>query len=202
MITISGMTAEQGQSGTPTPLSGVAVTAYDKSDAVIGTATSGSGGAYSITLATHGQPIDGYFKATTSGHTDTYVYPPAPMAADFTTANFGMVSSSNFGALLQIEGASTSKGVIVMVVLDAAGTTTVQGATVSTNPASGKYAYMDNNNQPFSNTATNTDGLAFVFNVPTNVDVAVTASKSGMTFGSHTLKARPNTLTTTLVTAQ
>jgi hypothetical protein len=201
-ITISGQAIVQGQSSS-SPQAGVAIAVYatGNDSTALATATTDSSGNYSLQLPTHGQPVDGYIKATMSGLVDTYVYPPAPMSADSSNATASMVSTDDYSGLVGIEGADSSNGMIILDVLDAS-LAPVSGAKVSSNPASGKSAYMNSSGQPFSSSSTYTDGLAFLFDVPTSGAVTVSASKSGMTFASHAVTARGGALTTTVVVAQ
>jgi hypothetical protein len=201
MITISGQALQQDQSG-ETPVAGVAISAFASSNesAPLASTTTDASGNYTLMIATQGQPIDGYIKATMSGLVDTYVYPPVPMAKDQTNAVASMITTSNYNALVGFEGASASNGMIILVVLDSSAANTIMGATVATSPTSGKVRYMDGNMQPFATASTNTDGLAFLFDVPPG-SVSVSANKSGMSFASHGIKARAGALTTTIVQA-
>ncbi len=201
-ITISGQAIVQDQT-TATPQSGVAIGVYatGNDSTALATATTDASGNYSLTLTTNGAAIDGYIKATKSGLVDTYVYPPAPMQSDSSTATASMISTSNYSALVGIEGASSNDGMIILDVLDAS-LAPISGATVSSSPASGKAFYMNSSDEPFSTSSTYTDGLAFLFNVPTSGTVTLNASKSGSTFTAHAVTARAGKLTTTVVIAQ
>jgi hypothetical protein len=201
-ITISGQAIVQDQT-TSSPQSGVAIAVFAIGDdaTALATATTDSSGNYSLTLTTNGAAIDGYIKATKSGLVDTYVYPPAPMQSDSSTATASMISTSNYSSLVGIEGASSSDGMIILDVLDAS-LAPISGATVSTSPASGKEFYMNSSGTPFSTSSTYTDGLAFLFNVPTSGTVTLDATKAGMTFTTHAVTARAGKLTTTVVIAQ
>lgn len=202
-IRISGTAAEQGQSAA-TPLAGVAISAFRAGDDTtpVATATTDASGAYALSIPTNGAPVEGYLKATKSGEVDAYVYPPIAMTADYASATVGMVSTSNFNLLRQFEGAQNGKGVIVLVVLDATATNAIQGATASSSPAAGKTMYMDNSGQPFATGSTNSDGLAFLFNVQPGADITVGATKGGTSFTSHVVQARPDAMTTTMVLSQ
>jgi hypothetical protein len=201
-ITIAGQAIVQDQT-TATPQSDVAIGIYATGNDTtpLATAMTDASGNYSLSVPTHGAPIDGYIKATKSGLVDTYVYPPTAMSADTSTATASMISTDNYSALTGIEGASSSKGMIILVVLDKS-LNPISGATVSTTPSSGKEAYMNSSGEPFSSSSTYTDGLAFVFNVPTTGTVTVGANKAGSTFSTHAVTARAGKLTTTLVIAQ
>ena len=201
-ITIAGQAIVQDQT-TSTPQSGVAIGLYatGNDSTPLATGMTDASGNYSLSVPTNGQAIDGYIKATKSGLVDTYVYPPTAMSTDTSTATASMISTSNYSALTGIEGASSSKGMIILVVLDAS-SQPMSGATVSTTPSSGIEAYMNSSGEPFSSSSTYTDGLAFLFNVPTTGTVTVGATKSGSTFATHAVTARAGKLTTTLVLAQ
>jgi len=198
-ITISGTAVEQTQTAS-TPLAGVAISGYTVSDdnTAIATATTDAQGNYSLSVPTHGAPVDGYLKATKSGEVDTYLYPPAPMTADFPMAPVNMVSTSNYSTLRSFIGGTAGKGLVIALVVDAGGQP-VAGATVSSSPASAKYVYMDANGNPFSTTATAADGISFMIDTPPTGTVTVSAAKSGATFKSHDIKARADKLTTTLI---
>ena len=200
-ITISGTAVEQGLGGAPTPLAGVAVSGFTVADdnTPVATATTDAQGKYTLTIPTHNAPVDGYLKAVKSGEVDTYLYPPAPLTADFGMGDVNMVSTGNFGTLRSFIGGTAGKGLIVAIVGDAA-LTPVAGATVKSDPASAKYTYMDANGLPQSTTGTNTDGIAFMVDVPPTGTVTVSATKAGVTFKSHAVKARADVLTTTLIT--
>lgn len=197
MLKLTGTATEQGQGGS-TPLADATISVYKASDeaTALATAMTDSAGNWTITLTTDGKPQDVFAKATKANYVDAYAYPPAPLTKD-TTVDINTMTTSTFNLLLTFSGASSSKGVITMVVLDA-NDAPVQGATVSSMPASGAYRYMDANGYPQSSTATNTDGLSFFFDVPPG-NVTVSATKANMTFKSHALNARAGKFTTTAI---
>ena len=202
-LTISGTASSIGLSGT-TPQAGVAITVYKASDdSVIGTATSDAAGAYSITATTSGSAIDGYLKATKTGFKDTYLYPPAPLSADFAGAPVLLLDSStwnNVNSLLLGETQAAGNGWVALIVVDnITAQTPIMGATVTTTPA-GKIHYNGSQGLPQAQaTSTAADGIAYSVNVAAG-DVTVNAAKSGLTFKSHTIKARADQITMTLVT--
>jgi hypothetical protein len=179
MITISGTALERTATGN-VPVSGATITGYrnDNDATPVATTTSGADGSYTLTVATGGLALDGYLKATKEGLKDTYLYPPAPLAAN-ATAPVNMVSPTTYGLISLIAGGNqqAGNGLIAMVV--------VSGATADSMPVEG---------------ATAPDGTAFAFNVPPNMNVVVMASKTGSTFTAHGLKAWPDQFTTTLIT--
>jgi hypothetical protein len=202
MINFSGTATETGFSGT-SPVDGVAVAAFAKTDETtpLATGTTDGQGNYTLQITLDGAPFDGFIKATKSGYVDLYLYATGPVSSDFSDGSFNMITPSNMNALNNIAngGQQAGKGLIGLGVLDA-NNQPVAGATVSSTPASGNYRYMGSNGFPSSTEmATGADGVAFMFSVPAG-EVMVTASKSGMTFRAHPVKARPDTFTSTVVT--
>jgi len=203
MITVTGKAQEN--TGTATnPLAGVMIAAYSNTDenTPVATATSDTSGNYTLTITTGGHALDGYIKATIANYLDTYLYPPTALAADFSGASLNIIKQSTYDLvsnLCQGNQMGTNGGVAVEVVDSAM--MPVGGATVASTPAAMKYCYNASNGFPSgSATATNTDGLAYMFNL--TGQATVTATATGKTFISHGLKARAGALTTTLIMAQ
>jgi hypothetical protein len=199
MITVSG-TATKREGTSSNPAAGVMVGAYKNSDAAtsLATATTDAAGMYSMMIPTGGTALDGYLKATLTGFLDTYLYPPKPLAADFDSASLNLVNQSTLDLLsgtlcgtLQ-EG---SKGLIAVLVVDAADMP-VAGATITGSPAPAKYCYNSGGFPNKNATMTDTDGIAYMINLPAG-EVTVSAAKTGVTFLSHKVNARAGTLTTT-----
>src|SRR3954470_13449395 len=87
-IKISGTAKLQGV-GTSTELAGVVVAAYANSDesTAVAMATTDAHGNYTL-MVPAGVPLDGFLKATkvkdgNTTYVDTYLYPQAPLSADF-----------------------------------------------------------------------------------------------------------------------
>jgi hypothetical protein len=196
---LSGIVNDDGATGA-TPLAGVTLAAYANSDdtTVIATATSDSSGKFS--LAINQANLDGYIKLTKSNYTDTYEYPEAPWTAS-ATVGADMIQSSLLDLLINFGGGKTADGVIIATVQDSSGKA-IEGATITSSPASGVYRYSDPTTQePTATTSTYTDGTGFYFNTP-SAAMTVTAAKSSMTFSSHPLTARAGALTITTITEQ
>jgi hypothetical protein len=200
MIKISGIASGRTATGS-SPLSGVLVGAYKNSDdtTAITTAMSDATGAYSLTVATGGQPLDGFVKATIATYVDTYLYPPAPLTADFASASVNMVQMNlitTIGTLCNMDQILTD-GAIAVELVDA-NAATVGGAVATATPTPGKICYDDSNDFPKgAATVTATDGLAYMLNV--TGDVTVGATLAGATFHSHQVTARAGALTTTII---
>ncbi len=203
MITISG-TATKRMLLTTDPAEGVTVNAYRNSDAstVVATATTDANGMYSMVIETGGTAVDGYLKATLSGFVDTYLYPPKPLAEDFDGASLNMVDQSTIDTLSGTFCGSlqeATNGVVAVLVVDS-NNAPVAGAAVSSSPMAMKNCYNSGGGGVPDKTATmtDTDGIAYLVNVAAG-QVMVSATKSGITFSSHTVNARAGVLTTTVI---
>lgn len=203
MITVTGQATEISATGS-VPLAGVAVNAYRNGDDAtsVAMATTDASGNYSLTITTNGQALDGYIKATLANYTDTYLYPPFALAENFDGASLKMVKPATYGILHSLCGAGTvdtAKGTVAAIVASAPNTSAapVEGATVSSAPAATKYCYNMGALPNKDATATAADGIGYMFNL--SGEVTVSAMKTGSTFTSHKLNARPNALTTTLI---
>ena len=198
MIKVSGTASSEGASASA-PLAGVVIEFHQAADdAMMATATSAADGTFSFELDTGGSVVDGYLKATKASFVDNYIYPTGPLQADMPHADANMIASSDFSGLGILTGQDSANGFIAAIVMDSAGAG-VAGAAISSTPASGKYAYSDSNGYPTGTTATLADGRAFFINAPSG-ELTVKATKSGMTFKSHALKAHAGALTTTQLT--
>jgi hypothetical protein len=201
MITISGEATKREGAGSATPAEGVMVAAYKNSDpnTPIATATTDAAGLYTLTVTTNGQALDGYLKSTLAGFLDTYLYPPRPLVENFDGASLNIINQSSLDLLNTLcqNSQDPANAVIAVLVVDATDTA-VEGAAVASTPASGDYCYNADSGFPGGDTVTNTDGIAYMLNVPAG-NVMVTATKSGTTFRSHTVTARVDALTTTVI---
>lgn len=204
MITISGTASEASPNGPATPLQGVTIAAYKNSDenTVVAMTTSDAQGNYSLTVPTNGAALDGFLLATDgNSYTPTYLYPPAPLTADFSNAPVIMLSSGNFSLLRGfIGGGQAGQGVIALETVDAS-FHPVAGASVSSTPAASKTAYdpSGGGTPSTSETATTADGRAYMFGY-TPGSVTVSATATGVTFKSHSLNVHKDALTTTVIT--
>jgi hypothetical protein len=203
-ITISGVASEITATGR-TPQADVVVQVFKVSDdSMIGMATTNAAGEYSITAPSNGTAIDGYLKATKTGLKDTYLYPPGPLAADFAGVTTLMLKQSTQNLANQLAGAGApdaTKGWVAFLVLDGPTTasTPVMGATITATPT-GEIHYNGSAGVPQAQaTSTAADGIGYVMNVAAG-QVMVGAQKTGSTFKSHSILARADKVTLTLVT--
>lgn len=201
MVTVSG-TATKRDGINSSPAEGVMVAAYRNNDpnTAVATATTDANGMYSLVIETGGTAVDGYLKATLSGFLDTYLYPPAPLAEDFDSASLNIVNQSTLDLLSGTLCGSlqeSTNGVIGVLVVDSTNAP-VAGAMISSSPAAQKYCYNESGLPNKNATMTDTDGIGYMANVAAG-NVTVSATKSGLTFSSHSINARAGVLTTTVV---
>ncbi|MDB4959747.1 MAG: hypothetical protein JWO36_7316 [Myxococcales bacterium] len=199
MLTLSGTAASIGIGGR-TPEQGVAVTAYKVSDdTMIGTGMTDASGNFTLTVASNGVAVDGYLKATKATFKDTYLYPPAPLTANFSGATVLLLTPAVWMQATQLAGGTQTagNGWIGILVVDA-NMMAVAGATVSSTPA-GMIHYNDSSGLPHStSTVTAADGIGYDIDVASG-QVSVSAAKAGATFNTHSIKARPDQVTLTIV---
>lgn len=196
-VTLGGM-AQTLNGTTLVPASGVTVAALDADNASITSAVTDGSGAYSLSLATGGHPLDMYLRASLSGDRDTTLFPPTALYEDSNAGYILIVTQSDFDFAAQLSGVtqSSSKGVVGIDVIDCAGHA-LAGATVSTSPG-GTVVYVSNGMPDTSATSTDTSGVAIVFNVPAG-EVTVSATVNGMTLRSHAVNAIAGVTTTTAI---
>ncbi|HLL23161.1 MAG TPA: hypothetical protein VK427_13575 [Kofleriaceae bacterium] len=204
MFTISG-TATSRNLGGSSPEAGVLVAAYAKTDenTPIAMGTTDASGVFMLTITSNGTALDGFLKATKSGFTTSYLYPPRPVTADLAMVPMNMLTTGNFDTLYTLAAVSKTPntGVIGLVVLSGPdfSSTPVEGAKITTDPSSPAYRYNSPQGLPTSQgTMTVADGLAYAFNAPAGA-ISVSATKSGSTFKPTTLSVRADALTQTIV---
>ena len=199
-IAISGTASQRSTSGS-VPVEGATVAAYASSDesTPLATGTTDANGAFTLTIDTHGVAVDGYIKATMAGMVDTYWYPAGPLTADYADAGLNMLAPQTLDLLANTlcrANQDTAMGMVALEVADAS-RTPVAGATIASDPAASLYCYDSGGFPSPSATATDPDGIGYMFNI--TGDATVSADKSGSTFTSHSIKVRGGALTTTLI---
>lgn len=199
-VVVSGET-QTVQGTDAVALAGASVEAFDDlGGAALATTTSGSGGAYSLTVPTGGGPVDGYFRGRSAGLLDTYLYPPSDVTEDTTGVTLLLVSGSTLSSLTSLAGATydPGKGFIALIVADAAGNP-VTGATVTIAPAgTARVIYSSGGFPSGSATATDASGTVYIANTNTGA-VTVDATAGGTAFQELTFEARAGALTTTVL---
>ena len=184
--------------------SGVVIAAYANSDetTAVATTTTAADGSYTLLIPAD-KPLDGFLKATKSGNVDTYLYPPVPLAADFSGAAINVIDTATFGILQAIAGTTGSTDTTVALeVVDSLSTLVpVAGAAVTSVPAAQKtgFSKVGSAIPDLTAMATINDGRAFLFGVPAGT-VTVSATAAVGTFKSTTIKTHVGAFTTTLIT--
>lgn len=182
---------------------GVTVAAYASTDeaTAVATTTTAADGTYTLTLPADA-PLDGFLKATKEGDSITYLYPPAPLTADFDQASINMISTGDYNLLANLlGGGNAQKGTIVLLVVDSpSAVSTVADAMVTSSPAAARTGYSQAGSALPDLNATKTiaDGRAFLFGLTPGM-FTVRATKTGTTFKPTTLKVHANAFTTTLI---
>jgi hypothetical protein len=203
MITVSGTATQQG-AGSSMPAQGVAVAAFKNSDenTPVAMTTTDAMGNYTLTIMTGGKPLDGFVKATKTGNADTYLYPPAPLVADFTNASINELDTNLFMTVAQTIGrGQAGQGMIALEVFDTT-MMPVAGVAVTSTPAAAHTGYTGGaplNLPDITLMATIADGRAFLFGLAPGA-VMVSATKTGATFKSHSLNVHADAFTTTVIT--
>lgn len=196
-ITISGTALDNGANSS-TPLAGAVVSLLKVSDeTMLGTMTTAADGKYSFPVTTNGQVVDAYVMATKSGYAPAAAFPAAPFQKDSPGTDSNLVTSGNFTGLQFISGQQPGKGLVVVGILDASDMA-VAGVKISSTPG-GTYKYSDSNGTPTLNDSTADDGRGFFTNLTPGV-VTISATKTGATFKSHTVKAAADVFTSTVIT--
>jgi hypothetical protein len=159
-------------------------------------------GNFALSLATGGVALDGYIKATKAGYRDTYLYPPTIIYQNLSGAAVLILQPATFNLLVNLAGATQTagNGALGLVVLDC-NNDPVPGATVSAKVGGadvGMIRYTSGMLPSAGATATDTSGLAFVFDVPPG-DVTVSAQVGSMTLRTHVVAVHADANTTTAV---
>jgi len=207
-LTIMGVTKEINQSG-QVVLGAVTVAAFDASDNSLASQTSdATTGAYTLSVASGGTPINGYLHGTKTGGTtpykDTYVYADAPLAVNQPYVPVLMVSNLTWAFLPALSHGAmqpAGSGFLGVLVVDCDGAP-VAGATVTADSGTVRYVSGSGIGDPAGNppvTATDASGIALIFDVTPGDTVHVSGSGGGHTFLQHAIKVRADVVTTTVV---
>jgi hypothetical protein len=199
-VGISGDVFDPGIPGliAASQLSGVELTSFAYGDETTPLATGVSAattGAYALSAATGGNPLDAYIRAQqplagNNDHITSYVYPGVPQTTSQTGISIPMISESTFALLQNFTGLSQTadQGLVSVIVVDCRGNP-IQGAIVSSTPAADTVAYVSGSSLNTSG-PTDATGLAFLIDVPiadadTSTEIQVTASYDGMALRAH-----------------
>jgi hypothetical protein len=205
-LTVMGITKEINQNG-QVVLGGVMVTAFNSSNNMLGTpqTSDATTGAYTLSVTSGGNPIDGYLHGTKTGQTaykDTYIYPNAPLAVNQGYVPVLMVSNLTWAFLPALShGASqpAGSGFMGVEVVDCTGKP-VAGATVTADSGTVRYVMGTGIGDPAAGaTSTDVSGIALIFDVTPGTAVNVSGSGGGHTFLQHAVNVRADVVTTTVL---
>lgn len=156
--------------------------------AAVDTATSAADGAFQTgALTTGGVPFDGYLHGSkadaASPFRNTFVFPPAPLAADAPIVPVIMLRSATFGAIAtffaMVNQNDAANGALMLIVTDCANMP-VTDATLSVKQGGASVGTI----YSLSAISPMAAGLYFVYNVPAG-DVDVSATRMSVTFPPH-----------------
>jgi hypothetical protein len=194
-ITAGGTTQELGMNGLAAVADATISTFKVGTTAAVNTVTSGANGNFTTGgLATGGLPFDGYIHSfkddAANAFRNTFVFPPAPLAADLPVVPVIMLRSATFDLLASVVAGvqqnDADNGALMLLVTDCANTPMAGVAPIVKQGANTVGTVFDLSS--FSSMAT---GIYFVYNVPAG-DTDVSATYMGMSFPSHRVIAFKN----------
>src|SRR5690606_32034547 len=146
-------------------------------------------------------PIDAYIKATATDFMTTYVYPPYAIFETLANTPIIMVDENIYSLLGLLTGVTQdpSNGVLIVALVDC-DQVNIEGATVSIDPSVGTIKYAGAGGIPGTDdySATQSSGIAYIFNVPPG-EYTISASKSVMDLRDNTVKSYAGSNTTLVV---
>ncbi len=201
-VVISGTVQEGSASGITTMTQVAHVSAHQRADDTILTEGDFTG-PYSLTDPTNSTtPIDAYLKATSNGYIDTYVYPPAAITENLVGTPIVMIETTIFGLLPLLTGVTQAdgNGVLLVAVVDCE-QSAVEGATVSLTPDVGELRYAGANGLPSMTIfpATQSPGVAYIFNVPPGEYQVNATAPDGTLLRTTTVKSYADSNTTSVI---
>jgi hypothetical protein len=194
--TLTDLTSGNGQAGITAEAHLVA------GDALLGTTTTNTAGAYSLSIANpSASPVDAYLQFTPpgAGPLRTFLYPPEPFSANATALDSSTTNTTTLSLLYGLAGMSlnAADGTSLVLVTDCAGAP-IPGATVGFSPAAGRVVYLSNGLPSTGATETDLTGLALGLNVPPG-NSTITASFQGTSLKSHVILIRGGSITQTSI---
>lgn len=160
----------------------------------VATTVTDTAGAWTVSIPnTAATPVDGYIRAAKGGHRTTYLYPPAPMAANIANAPILLLSTTTFNIIVQVVANTTQdpgKGTLGLAVVDCANMP-IAGATIAvTQNGTAVGNFFDASLlQP---------GASLTFDVPPGkTDISV--SYNGTNFRARAVDVFAGSTTTTIV---
>lgn len=190
------VTGTVSRAGLPTrPLSGASVEVFRRSGgAALASTTSAGNGTYTLSVATGGDPLDTYVRASSGTLLKTELYAASVVVTDTPGSDFILTDASTLGFLTGLVDVDqeASLGAVTVRVADC-DNNPVAGATI-TGFGGTRVFYAGDDGRPSADpTATGSQGLAFVFNVPVG-NLTVNASVDGETLRANAIASRAGTI--------
>jgi hypothetical protein len=179
------------------PVEGAPVELRRRGDGgLVASATTGADGAFTLSVASGGAPVDGYFAIATAGRLETRAYPGAPLVGG-ENAFLLVADAAEVGAWYDAAGeAYTGQATVVADVVDC-GDGSIAGATVDVAPAPAAVVYDDDAAGRWDPTL-DASGNGYALVTGAAAEVTLTAHAAGQTFPGHAVPAAPGTLTLAL----
>lgn len=154
--------------------------------------TSDAQGAWALSFASGGAPVDGYVRARKQGYRTTLLYPPAPLDANLAMAPMLVLSTSSFAVINTAVGGNQTagNGVVLVAAVDCANNP-VDGAMIRVQQSGSDVGNQVDISQLQS-------GVVLTFNVPPGA-TEVSATYNGMAFRAHTVQSLADGTTMTVV---
>lgn len=151
-------------------------------------------------LATGEVPLDGYLRAAKTGNRTSYVYPPAPLAADFTGVPALMFTNTAFAGITAFASVTQDpmKGNMVLALVDCANMPISDTANVTLALKQGGQPLQGTTQLDVSSLAPQLAGTYAIFNVPAG-DIEVGATWKGMPLRAHTVGSFAGATTLTVL---
>lgn len=187
-ITAAGTVQELGQGGAAPVEAATIATFLVGTAGALDTVTSATDGSFTTGgLPTGDVPFDGYFHAAKADagnpFRDTFVFPPAPLAADAPVVPILMLRAAAFGAIAQfvyqVNQDDTGNGALMIFVTDCA-STPMAGAPPTVTQGGASVGSI----HPLTAVNPMAVGIYLAFNVPAG-DTEVSASYMGTSFPAH-----------------
>jgi hypothetical protein len=190
------VTGTVSRAGLPTrPLSGASVQVFRRSGgAVLASATSAGNGTYTLSVATGGDPLDTYVRASSGTLFKTELYAASVVVADTSGSDFILTDATTLGFLTGLVDVTqeASLGAVTVRVADC-DNNPVAGATI-TGFGGTRVFYAGDDGRPSADpTETGSQGLASGFNVPVG-SLTINADVDGETLRANTIASRAGTI--------
>jgi hypothetical protein len=183
-----------------TPVVGATVVLRRRgTDAAIVQTTTAADGAFTMSVVSHGVPVDGYFTVTAAGYRPTRVEPGDPLSGG-ENALMLVADDAEMTRWYAAAGVAFTAGVstLITATVDCA-RDTLDGSTIAVAPSPGTVTYYDATGKQWdTQLATSTNGYALVTGAASSV--AVTGQLGAVALPPHAITVPAGTLTIAVLT--